>query len=103
MPVSTLFPHLKSPKYPKNHPFCRTIYSLWNASKQHIFSIFVEQNHYMLNKAKKYHLTNEKIAKYLGYSSVHSFNNSSAKTRILRAVEKIIEEVEKEIINKINE
>jgi hypothetical protein len=57
----------------------------------------------MLSKAKKYHLTNEMISSFFQYSSVHSFNSSSAKDRILSAIEKVIERVERQIIGKIGE
>lgn len=57
----------------------------------------------MLPKAKKYKITNKVLAKYLGYSNDNTFNNSTAKDRILKALEKIITHIESEIIHKIEE
>lgn len=56
----------------------------------------------MLNKAKKYKLTNEILATYFKYASTNSFNSTSSRNRILKAVEKIIEHVENEIVDRIN-
>lgn len=48
----------------------------------------------MLTKLKKYKLNQQMIAKMLGYSSYRAFYNSSAKKRILKGIEKILEHVD---------
>lgn len=51
----------------------------------------------MLTKRKKYHFTNELIAKLFNYSSAASYKNSTAKPRIDKAIEQIITIVEEHI------
>jgi hypothetical protein len=55
----------------------------------------------MASKLRKYHITQEKIAKILGYSSLKSFQNSSARARILSGLNELIELVEEELIKEL--
>lgn len=50
---------------------------------------------------KRYSISQKDIAKWFGYSSQFTFNSSTAKDRILQGIEKLIEQVEHSIINKI--
>lgn len=54
-------------------------------------------DNHMLTKRKKYHFTNELIAKLFNYSSAASYKNSTAKPRIDKAIEQIITIVEEHI------
>ncbi len=53
------------------------------------------------NPLKKYNITKEMLSQWFKYSSPNSFSASSAKNRIVIAVECIIKHVEEEILNKI--
>lgn len=50
---------------------------------------------------KKYKLKHKDIADMFDYESENSFNNSTAKERILLGVEQLITYIENEIINRI--
>jgi len=50
---------------------------------------------------KRYGINQKDIAKWFGYSSQFTFNSSSAKDRILSGIEKLIEQIENEIVSKI--
>jgi hypothetical protein len=50
---------------------------------------------------KKYGITQEMIAKWLGYSTVDAFRNTSKKDKMLLGVEKLIQHVENTVIERI--
>lgn len=52
-------------------------------------------------KRKKYGLKQKEIAKFFDYESENSFNNSTAKDRILKGVEFLIDYIESEIAERI--
>lgn len=54
-----------------------------------------------ISSRKKYNITNKMIADWLNYSSVASFNSSSAKNRILKAIDKVAAHVEEKILEKL--
>ena len=51
---------------------------------------------------RKYNITLEDIAKWFGYASTSSLKNSTAKDTMLQGVDKVIQYVEREIINRID-
>lgn len=57
----------------------------------------------MRTKLKKYGFTKEQIAEIFEYSSVKSLYRTTAREKVYRITEKIIEEVEKRIIEKIKD
>jgi hypothetical protein len=56
-----------------------------------------------ISKLKKYNITNIMIANWLDYKDGMSFNNSSAKNRIINAIESIITYVEDDIVKRIED
>ena len=78
-----------------------TIFPLnYLVNTKHMIS-FVPMKTKNTTRKKKYSLSNEEIAKMFDYASVDSFNNSTAKERILKGIEQIIEHIEHQIAESI--
>ena len=54
-------------------------------------------------KIKKYNLTLTDVAELFGYSSSVAMRNSTAYEKRLKALEKLINHIEKELINRIQQ
>lgn len=55
----------------------------------------------MTYRRKKYNINHKMIAKWFGYSSERSFNSSKAKDDMIIGIEKLINHIESELIDKL--
>jgi len=56
-----------------------------------------------MTKRKKYSINHKLLAKWFNYSSERSFNSSTAKEQMIKGIDKIIEHIENQMINKLKE